>query len=304
MSRLLLKRIGGQSPAASGGSSRANHRPCLKSSGGNADNARMLRRILLGQAIVVTAVVAGLTATHFVLNKVHPEATNLLFVLGLVVALCVLLASVGVIGRGISRMVTELEVSHLGTVTSLAAAIDASDGYTGEHSDAVRDLVVAVGLVMGLEATGISELEMVATLHDVGKIGIPKEVLHKPGPLNDEEWEIMRQHPEIGARILAGVPRIERLREAVLHEHEHWDGSGYPHGLVGLAIPLYSRIVLACDAYHAMTSDRPYRDAMSPDDARARMAEAAGTDFDPAVVRALLTSLPPAPTRSALVPVG
>lgn len=253
----------------------------------------MLRRLFLAQVLVVTVVVGALTATHFILNRVHPEAADLIFVAGLAIALIVLLSATAVIGRGISRMIADLEESHLGTVTSLAAAIEASDGYTAEHSDAVGQLVLAVGRGMRLSAPELRELELVAVLHDVGKIGIPKEVLHKPGPLDEREWEIMRTHPEIGARILSGVPRAARIREAVLHEHEHWDGSGYPDGLRGEDIPLYARIVLACDAYHAMTSDRPYRAALPESEARARMADAAGRDFDPAVTRVLLEGLPP-----------
>lgn len=252
----------------------------------------MLPRLFLVQALLVTAVVAALTATHFVLNRVHPEAADVIFVAGLLAALVILLGSVAVIGRGIGRMVRDLEQSHLGTVRSLAAAIDASDEYTGEHSDAVRHLVTAIGTAMGLSRDELRELELVATLHDVGKIGIPKEVLHKPGPLDPDELVVMRQHPEIGARILDGVPRTSRIREAVLHEHEHWDGSGYPHGLAGEDIPLYSRIVLACDAYHAMTSDRPYRSALPYPEACRRLAEGSGGQFDPRVVAALLRALP------------
>lgn len=252
----------------------------------------MLRRLFIAQAVLVTSVVAGLTGTHFVLNAVHPAAADVIFMVGLVTALVVLLASVAVIGRGISRVVRDLEASHMGTVTSLAAAIDASDDCTGEHSEAVRDLVTAVGRAMGLGPADLRELELVATLHDVGKIGIPKEILHKPGPLDDEEWAVMRRHPEIGARILTGVPRAERIREAVHSEHEHWDGSGYPKGLVGQDIPLFARVVLACDAYHAMTSDRPYRCALPEHEARRRLREDAGRQFDPAVVDALLASLP------------
>ncbi|MGE0026339.1 MAG: HD-GYP domain-containing protein [Thermoleophilia bacterium] len=265
----------------------------------------MLRRLFLAQAVLVTAVVAALTGTHFALNAVHPDAADAIFLVGLGVAGAILLASVAVIGRGIARMVRDLEAGHLGTVAGLAAAIDASDDYTGEHSGAVRDLVAVVGRTLGLSAADLRELELVATLHDVGKIGIPKEILHKPGPLDADEWEVMRRHPEIGARILARVPRAGRIRDAVHAEHEHWDGSGYPRGLRGPQIPLFARIVLACDAYHAMTSDRPYRRALPETEARRRLRADAGRQFDPTVVEALLAGLPdleaPQPPLAELV---
>lgn len=120
---------------------------------------------------------------------------------------------------------------------------------------------------------------------------MPAEILQKPGPLDPHEMAVMRRHPEIGSRILAGVPRADAIREAVLHEHEHWDGSGYPAGLAGERIPLISRIVLACDAYHAMTSDRPYRRALDPREARRRLAAGSGGQFDPTVVASLMRCL-------------
>ena len=251
----------------------------------------MLRRVFLLQALLATGVVAGLTATHFVLNRLHPEAANVIFVIGLGVALVVLLISTVVVGRGIARILADRDAAHLGTIASLAAAIEASDEYTGEHSDAVEDLVVDVGRRLALDDSALRELRLAAALHDVGKIGIPKEILHKAGPLNDAEWVVMRRHPEIGARILEGVPGARDLRLAILHEHEHWDGSGYPDGLAGPAIPLMSRIVLACDAFHAMTSDRPYRKALPRAEAIRRLREAAGVQFDPTVVDAVVAAV-------------
>jgi HD-GYP domain-containing protein (c-di-GMP phosphodiesterase class II) len=128
----------------------------------------------------------------------------------------------------------------------------------------------------------------VALLHDIGKIGIPNDVLHEPGRLSAEQWEIMKQHPVIGERIVATVPGLEEVARAIRHEHEHWDGRGYPDGLTQGDIPLASRIVLVCDAFHAMTSDRPYRAAMTVTQARLELSENAGTQFDPTVVGALL----------------
>jgi HD-GYP domain-containing protein (c-di-GMP phosphodiesterase class II) len=131
----------------------------------------------------------------------------------------------------------------------------------------------------------------VALLHDIGKIGIPNDILHKAGPLDTEEWERMREHPVIGERILRVVPGLERVARAVRHEHERWDGGGYPDGLAGEDIPLASRITLVCDAWHAMTSDRPYREAMAVEHAIVQLVEHRGTQFDRAVVHALLRVL-------------
>ena len=176
-------------------------------------------------------------------------------------------------------------------VQALAATLQARDGYTGEHADAVHDLSVAVGARLGLRPDEMAQLAAVALLHDVGKIGIPDDLLHKPGPLTPEEWQVMREHPAIGERILVSVPGLESVARAVRHEHERWDGDGYPDGLAGEAIPLASRIVLACDAWHALHSDRPYREALPREDALAELRRCAGTQFDPTVVAALLDVL-------------
>ncbi len=176
-------------------------------------------------------------------------------------------------------------------VQALAATLQARDGYTGEHADAVHDLSVAVGARLGLRGQDMAELAAVALLHDVGKIGIPDSLLHKPGPLDEADWVLMREHPVIGERILATVPGLESVARAVRHEHERWDGDGYPDGLVGDAIPLPSRIVLACDAWHALNSDRPYRRALARDVALDELRRCAGTQFDPTVTAALLDVL-------------
>ena len=130
-----------------------------------------------------------------------------------------------------------------------------------------------------------------ALLHDIGKVGMPDRVLHKPGPLADEEWDVMREHPVIGERILRAIPGMGSVARIVRHEHERFDGTGYPDRLAGEEIPLGSRIILACDAYHAMTSDRPYRAAMAHDHAIAELARCAGSQFDPRIVAALVGHL-------------
>ncbi|MBI2690559.1 MAG: HD-GYP domain-containing protein [Solirubrobacterales bacterium] len=171
-------------------------------------------------------------------------------------------------------------------VDSLLAALQARDGYTGDHSKVTLAMATAVAEELNLDAEARKELADVALLHDIGKLGIPNSILQKPGALTDEEWETMRQHPVIGEQILAGVPGFESIAKAVRHEHERWDGGGYPDGIAGEEIPMASRIVLTCDAFHAMTSDRPYRAAMSIDDARAELQQHAGTQFDPEIVAA------------------
>src|SRR4051812_8435146 len=178
--------------------------------------------------------------------------------------------------------------AYRAVVRSLAAALEARDGYTGGHSDHVQRLAVAVADRLGLAREQVQLIRTVALLHDIGKIGIPDDILHKPTRLDESEWQLMREHPAIGERILAPLPGLAEVATAVRHEHERWDGGGYPDGLAGDAIPLASRVVLACDAWHALVSDRPYRKALGFDSALAEMRACAGTQFDPAVVEALV----------------
>jgi HD-GYP domain-containing protein (c-di-GMP phosphodiesterase class II) len=138
-----------------------------------------------------------------------------------------------------------------------------------------------------------------ATLHDVGKVAIPNEILYKPGPLTDAEWEIMREHPVIGERILRRTPELRPIAPLVRHEHERWDGRGYPDGLAADAIPIGSRIIFACDAYRAMITERPYREPMSHARALQELRRGAGSQFDPEVIDVLLTVLA---EREALIP--
>jgi two-component system cell cycle response regulator len=130
-------------------------------------------------------------------------------------------------------------------------------------------------------------------------VGIPDAILQKQGPLDDEEWQLMRQHPIVGERIIAGTPGLSHLAPAMRAEHERWDGTGYPDGLAGEQIPLASRITLACDALHAMTSNRPYRPAMPLSHAREELRAGAGSQFDPNVIKALLAEIN-TPTRTEL----
>jgi diguanylate cyclase (GGDEF)-like protein/putative nucleotidyltransferase with HDIG domain len=182
----------------------------------------------------------------------------------------------------------EVEPGNGDVIAALASALTERDQYTGDHSDSVVDLTARVGEAMAMRGDEVEALRTAALLHDIGKVGVPDEILHKPGPLDDKEWEIMRQHPVIGERILRAIPGMGAIARIVRHEHERWDGGGYPDQLRGEAIPLGARIILACDAYHAMVSDRPYRQAMSHKDAMAELHANAGTQFDPQVVEALV----------------
>jgi diguanylate cyclase (GGDEF)-like protein len=176
-------------------------------------------------------------------------------------------------------------------VQALAAAIEERDNYTHEHSEEVVHLARGVAMILGLQAVQAERIAHAALLHDVGKLAVPNEILHKPGPLTPEEWAVMAEHPVAGERILLRIPDLAMIAPIVRHEHEHWDGSGYPDGLRGRLIPVGSRIILACDAYHAMITDRPYRDAMSPAEAAAELRAGALKQFDPDVVEALLDLL-------------
>jgi diguanylate cyclase (GGDEF)-like protein len=180
---------------------------------------------------------------------------------------------------------------HADVIEALSTALAERDRYTGEHSACVVDLTRDVARDLGLAEAEVERIAAAALVHDVGKVGIPDRILHKPEPLDDADWEVMREHPAIGERILRTVPGMGAVARIVRHEHERFDGGGYPDGLAGEQIPIGSRVILACDAYHAMTSDRPYRRAMGHADALAELTRSAGTQFDPHVVSALLGRL-------------
>lgn len=180
-----------------------------------------------------------------------------------------------------------LEVRAAGAGT-LVAALEARDGYTGEHSKAVVELSTEVARNLGLSKEEAEDVERTALLHDVGKMGIPDAILSKPGSLEEWEWETMKEHPKIGEQILASIDSLAHLAPAIRAEHERWDDEGYPDGFSGEEIPLASRIVLACDAFHAMASDRPYCKAMSLEKAVEELEKESGRQFDPRVVRELL----------------
>jgi len=180
-----------------------------------------------------------------------------------------------------------VEHAYSATVRALATAVEAKDAYTGGHLTRVTAYGVQVCRAIGGGLPATPGLEYAFLLHDLGKIGVPDAVLNKAGPLTDEEWVLMREHPAIGMRILDGVPRMDVVREVVYCHHERWDGAGYPEGLKGEAIPLAARAFAAVDAFDAMTTDRPYRRAASLDEALARLRAASGAQFAPDAVDAI-----------------
>ena len=185
----------------------------------------------------------------------------------------------------------ELTTTVQARVESLAAALELRSRHTVRHSDDVVELVGQVGEAFGLEPAALIELGFAARLHDVGKIRMPDAILNKRGPLDWRERAIMRRHPAWGADLLARTPGLEVVATIVRFHHERWDGRGYPSRLSGERIPLASRIVTACDAYSAMTATRPYRMGMSPEAAVEELRAGAGSQFDPAVVDALIGAL-------------
>jgi HD-GYP domain-containing protein (c-di-GMP phosphodiesterase class II) len=194
----------------------------------------------------------------------------------------------------------ELNRAYRGTVMLLSDVLEFEDEYTAEHSRSVLDLVEAVADEMGIDPNSRQELEFAAMLHDVGKISIPKEILHKPAALTQQEFEVIKNHTIEGQFILDRVGGLlGRVGEIVRSCHERWDGRGYPDGLQGEEIPLASRIVFACDAYNAMTTDRPYRGALSAEVAIQELRDNAGAQFDPNVVEALVTVIEESRARVA-----
>ena len=197
----------------------------------------------------------------------------------------------GRVGAGATDAGAPADTHRRDAMAALAVALLERDRYTGEHSEYVVALTGAVARDMGLDDAATAEVQAAALLHDIGKVAVPDEILNKPGALTDEQWELMREHTVIGERILRAIPGLGNVARVVRHEHERWDGGGYPDGLAGEDIPIGSRIIFACDAYHAMTSDRPYRAAMSHGDAIAELSANAGTQFDRRVVEVLIGQL-------------
>ena len=182
----------------------------------------------------------------------------------------------------------ELSSAYKGTALLLGDVVEADDAYTGSHSRGVVELSTAVGEKLRLDARQLRNVEFAALLHDVGKIAVPKEIINKPGPLDDDEWKIMHRHTIEGEAMLSRVGGVlSEVGRIVRASHEDYDGSGYPDGLAGEEIPIEARIVTCCDAFSAMTTTRSYRRAMSVEDAIAELRRCVGTQFDPQVAGAL-----------------
>jgi hypothetical protein len=182
------------------------------------------------------------------------------------------------------QLTESLENHYTETLTALASALEAKDPYTQEHTSRIRELALALGEAMRVSTDTRRALALGAILHDVGKIGIADSVLLKPGPLSEEEWVTMRQHPLIGEHMLKNIGFVQAALPIIRHHHERWDGAGYPDRLKGEEIPIGARIVAICDAFDAMTTDRPYRKAMSFQAACDELIANAGTQFDPTCV--------------------
>jgi putative nucleotidyltransferase with HDIG domain len=188
----------------------------------------------------------------------------------------------------VGRLYRRLQGAICQSLLGLANALEAKDPSTRGHSERVgawsRQLAAALGV-------GHADVEIIAQaglLHDIGKIGVPEAVLAKQGPLTSEEWRLMRRHPIVGAQIIAPFDFLASATPVILHHHERWDGSGYPDGLAGEAIPPGARLVAVADVYDALTSERPYRAALSPAEACQRLRTEAGRTLDPRAVAAFI----------------
>jgi putative nucleotidyltransferase with HDIG domain len=183
------------------------------------------------------------------------------------------------------------EQALLDTITALAHAIEAKDNYTINHCERITFRAVALAQTLALPQQEIENIRLGSILHDVGKIGIPDAILNKPGKLTSEEYEIIKQHAAIGARIVQSVGALQEVAPIVRHHQERYDGTGYPDGLAGEDIPIGARIIAVVDAYGAMTEDRVYRKALGHHAAIAELRRCAGTQFDPVIVDAFIRLL-------------
>ncbi len=179
-----------------------------------------------------------------------------------------------------------IEESYLDMVKTLAFAVEAKDPTTRAHLERTHDYATALAQVVDVHLASDHCLRYGFLLHDVGKVGVPEAILNKPGPLDREEWLIMRTHPEIGVQMVSGIEPLGPAVEVIRSHHERWDGRGYPTGLGGEEIPLSARIFSVCDAFDAMTSDRPYRHALPFEHALEEIMAGAGSQFDPAMAQA------------------
>lgn len=188
-----------------------------------------------------------------------------------------------------ARLYREQQALFLGALKALTASIDAKDRYTCGHSERVALLAAHLAKSLGLDPAMAERVHICGLVHDVGKIGIPERVLTKPGRLTDEEMSLIKQHPEIGHRIIRDIPMMDDILGGVLHHHERWDGGGYPHGLRGSSIPLFARLLCLADTFDAMSSTRSYRAALPREEVLEELAKNAGSQFDPELTKLFLS---------------
>jgi HD-GYP domain-containing protein (c-di-GMP phosphodiesterase class II) len=185
----------------------------------------------------------------------------------------------------VQELVEQVRSTRKATICALNQMLDLKDLNTGVHSTRLAEWAVRIGQELGLEESGLEDIEVAALLHDAGKVGVPDAILRKPGPLTPGEWRVMRMHPEFSWAVLRLVPGLERASLFALHHHEKYDGSGYPAGLRGDEIPIGSRIVSVIDAFDAMVATRPYKTGLPCEEALRRLTADSGSHFDPVVVQ-------------------
>ncbi len=204
------------------------------------------------------------------------------------VSLFLLVVALGAAAVYLYRHLREREEEYMGLLLALSSLIELKDPYTEGHCARVRNAIGYFGAELGLSKREINDVIVAATLHDIGKMGVPDEILKKPGRLDDEEFGLIKRHSVWGADSLGSIRRFGKAATLVRHHHEAYDGGGYPDGLSGEAIPVGARIIAVLDAYDAMTSDRAYRKALTPERAREILMQNSGRQFDPDIVRIFL----------------
>ncbi|MBE6901551.1 MAG: HD-GYP domain-containing protein [Ruminococcaceae bacterium] len=182
----------------------------------------------------------------------------------------------------------EMNFENHELVECITSALDARDPYTGDHSRRVSDMACFLCRKMGMTEEEVQEIHIAGHLHDIGKIGIPDRVLLKEGKLDDEEWALMKKHPEIGAQIMSKSEHFTRIAAILLHHHERWDGRGYPFGAQGEEIPVGARVIAVCDSIDAMASKRSYRNALPMEVVRGEIEKNIGIMYDPDIARLAL----------------
>jgi HD-GYP domain-containing protein (c-di-GMP phosphodiesterase class II) len=195
------------------------------------------------------------------------------------------------LNENLHRTTERLEASHVSVIAALLGSLAAKERTKLGHSDATMQHALAVAKSLGLGQDEVAAVNLGTLFHDIGKIGIPEQILLKPSALTEEEWAEMKTHPVIGANLIGEVPNLERIRPIVLAHHEHYDGTGYPNGLKGDEIPLAAQIISVADTYEAMTSTRPYRQALGHAEAVAELRRVAGTQLNPIVVEAFIRQI-------------